>query len=414
MVAAARSVRGEPAGPRSALWAGCTGGAELEVAAELAALGWRPTAVPRRDDVPGGRSAGLTWERGSVYGEADAGALYRTLWAARTPSRVALLLLTTTAETLDDVRRGVGGLDLGRLPDAPFAVRARRVGEHDFRSPDLAGTAGAAVIAAYRRATGRRLPVDLDDPVTEILVELVGARLRVGIALTAASLHRRHYYRFRHHAALKSTLAAVLLVLAGWRADETLLDPMCGGGTVPIEAALAAMRRPPRTGSLPRLEALGLHHPATASSVGAALRAAARGPEGLAPIIGRDRAGRCVRGARDNAAAAGVAAALDLARGDATRLEDVSEVDCVVTNPPYGVRLGRPRDLADLYRRTLAAVADRLRPDGRAVLLTAAKRAAERAAADVGLAVTARRRLSLGSLDAVAYRLERDPSPGGR
>jgi tRNA (guanine6-N2)-methyltransferase len=403
--AAAAPVEG---GPRLPLWASCPGGGEPEVAAELAALGWRPWAgVPPRADVPRGTSAGLLWERGSVYGEADLAAVYRTLWAGRTVSRVAWLLYAGSCDSLDELYEVVRGLDLGWLPDAPFAVVPERHGEHTFGSPDIGRVAGAAVIDAVRAATGRRLPVNLDRPALAVRVELAGARLRVGLELVEESLHRRPYQVVRHHAGLKPTVAAILLLLAGWRPHERLLDPMCGAATIPLEAALAALRRPLRLDPPARLATLGLHDPRLAAEVGDALRAAERPAAGLR-ILGLERFANHVASARRNARAAGLEGVVEIRQGDATTLAGVEGTfDCVVTNPPYGIRAGRPAILDPLYAGALARAAERLAPGGRIVFLTAAPGRAWRAARRAGLRPAGARTLSLGSLDATACLFER-------
>lgn len=400
-------------GPRLELWASCAGGCEPLAAAELAALGWRRLEVARPAGVGSGEAAGLLWERGSVYGEADLAALYRTLWSARTITRVVLLLTATGAATLADIAEVVGGLDLTILPFAPFAVRAERHGEHPFRSPDIATVAGQAVIDRYRAATGQRLPVDLDDPVTVVRVELSGSRLRVGLDLVPGSLHRRPYTANQHPAALKATVASALLLLAGWRREESLLDPVCGGGTILVEAGRAALRRPVGPPGTERLAALGIHDPALAETVAAAVRAAELPPEPLA-IRGVELSPVHLERARRNLAAAGLGGVVEVGEGDARALKGVGEVDCVVANPPYGVRVGSPRMLRPLYTRALASIAERLAPGGRVVWLTPARRIAERAAHAAGLELAAAPRISLGAFDATACLFTPGPAPEDR
>lgn len=392
VVDAARAGVDTTGGPVLGLWASCAGGCEPEAAAELTALGWTDT----------------TQERGSVHGVADLAGVYRTLWSARTVTRVVWRLHVGRAVDLDDVAAAVSDHDLTVLPDAPFAVVAEREGEHPFRSPDLARVAGQAVIDAYWSATGRRLPVDLDEPATVLRVELRGTRLQIGIELTGASLHHRGHLVVRHHAGLKATIAACLLVTAGWRADERLLDPMCGAGTIPLEAGLAALRWPPQRAAPPRLAILGLHEPSLARAVAAGLRTSALPPARL-PIRGLDRGSPDVRAAQANAAAARLDTALALERGDATLLDGIGEVDCVVTNPPYGKRMGRSGMVHGLYGDVLRRVAAVLSPAGRVVFLTSAPKVAASAAERAGLRLEARPAVSLGAFDAYACRFSHEP-----
>lgn len=392
VVEAARAGVHTGGGPVLRLWASCAGGCEPEADAELTALGWTDT----------------NRERGSVHGDADLAGVYRTLWSARTVTRVMWRVHVGSAADLNDVAAAVGASDLTVLPDAPFAVMAEREGEHPFRSPDIARVAGQAVIDAYRSATGRRLPVDLDEPTTVVRVELRGTHLQIGIELTGASLHRRGHLVVRHHAGLKATIAACLLVTAGWRAHERLLDPMCGAGTIPLEAGLAALRWPPRRAAPPRLAALGLHEPSLARAVAAGLRASVRPPRRL-PVRGLDRDRHNVGAARANAVAAHLAEAVQLQRGDAALMDTDDEVDCVVTNPPYGKRMGSSGSVHGLYEKVLARVAAVLSPAGRVVFLTSAPNVAAHAAEQAGLRLDARPAIGLGTFDAYACRFVHEP-----
>ena len=432
VTAAAAAIPRPRQGPTLTLWASTPGGCEVQAAAELAALGWQPAAVPTPPRAQAGWAHGLVWERGSVYGRADVASVLATLRAARTITRVTLLVQATRITTLDDVFATVRHADLPDLPDAPFAVVAERTGRHSFRSPDVARVAGDAVNARHRAATGRRLPVDLEHPTTVVRVEVTEERLRVGCELTAGSLHRRAYYAARHHAGVSPAVAAMLLGHAGWRAHERLVDPFCGAGTIAVEATLAALRHPPRGPGVPdRLAPLGLADDRARAAVDAAIAAARRPtptttpttasstPPATAPtplaVRAREREVAHVRQAWANLAAAGLAdaasarpgGAIDLDRGDARRADAYGTAcDRVVTNPPYGLRAGWRLQLRDLYREALAATAARLAPGGCAVWLITAPRVAAAAAEPHGLVLTSRRAIGLGSFDAFACRFE--------
>lgn len=402
--AAVRAALGEPGVPAMTLWASMPGGCEPEAATELAALGWQPAAVTVSRDDRAGTTAGLRWERGAVYGACDAAGLEATLRAARTVTRVSWLLASTEVDSLADVAAVVRAAPPA-LPDAPFAVVAERHGEHPFTSLDVARHAGDAVIAAHRARTGRRLPVDLEDPVSVVRVEVTHRRLRAGCELTAGSRHRRSDLPRRHRAGLNPVIAAALLSMAGWRPPAALLDPMCGAGTILVEAARAARGLPPPTATGDRLDALGLRD----------RRAAARAEEAVASVAAQRRgsplriSGTDVRpehvaDAQANLEAAGVADAVRVDTGDARHLDAAgdADVDVAVVNPPYGLRLGRSGEMEALYTQCLAALAARLRPGGRVVWLTPSHRVALRAAAAAGLESRGRRPIGLGAFDASA------------
>jgi len=165
---------------------------------------------------------------------------------------------------------------------------------------------------------------------------------------SGALLHRRGYRQATAKAPLRETLAAALLAASGWDGQAPLVDPFCGSGTIPIEAALLARGRAPggaRTFAAERW-------PGVSAGVGNRIRAelaerARTGPIG--PVSGSDRDAGAIAAAVTNAERAGVSGDVSLA------VRSLSAADFpaggrgwVVTNPPYGVRggdAGRVRDL---------------------------------------------------------------------
>ena len=412
LTAAARAAGARRGGPELDVWASCAPGTEPEVAAELAALGWGPPRWPS-GSWPTTTTAGLAWDRGAVHGRADLAATMRTLWTARTVTRVMVRLAVVDLEgehggsdhgdQLKQVHEVITRLDLSRMPHAAFAVRAERRGAQPFRSPELAGVAGQAIIDAVRARTGRRLPVNLEQPVTEVRVELDHQRLRVGYVL-GAGFQRRPWLRAHHHAGLRPTAAAALLGYAGWADGERLIDPLTGGGTIPIEAGLATLRWPVRADDSERMRALGLQDSRLSAEVRADLHAAAGRTRPL-PIRGLERYGNHVATARANRSAAGLDDAVRIDQGDATKMAGVDGFDCLVTNPPYGLRAGNPRVVAPLYEALLVRTSEHLATHGRAVVLTPAEEILRAAAATAGLAIIDERRMTLGKLDVTAFLL---------
>lgn len=196
---------------------------------------------------------------------------------------------------------------------ASFAVRANRVGSHEYTSLDIARVVGDAVIRTVEARRGYRPRVDLDYPSIVVHVDVIEDEALVSIELGGElSWHRRGYRVYDHPAALKPTLAYAMIRLSGAVDGDTVLDPMCGGGTVAIEAALLFEN---------------------------------------SPAVCMDRSPRHIAGARLNASAALVRNRIRFIVGDATRLtEYVREADVLVSNPPYGIRLGSPRQVRRVYR----------------------------------------------------------------
>ncbi len=176
-----------------------------------------------------------------VLPEADPNASLPLNFYGRTLHRVYLLLGLGRASTLQDVRAFAQAVPFHAYlhPEQRFAVRAQRHGSHDFTSMDVAREVGSAVVERVQAHTGQRIRVDLETPDVEIMVELSNDWLLLLLNTSGPPLHRRHHRAFQHFAPLLPTLAAALLRLSTFpRNVDLLLDPMAGGGTIPIEAAL--------------------------------------------------------------------------------------------------------------------------------------------------------------------------------
>jgi len=251
------------------------------------------------------------------------------------------------------------GVEKYVTPYTSFAVRAERVGEHDFSSLEVARVAGDAVIDAVRRAYGERPPVDLDYPAVVVSVDVIHNEIYVSIELGGEmSWHRRGYRIYDHPAALKPTLAYAMILMSGVVDGDTLMDPMCGGGTVAIEAAML------------------LEH---------------------SRMICMDRSRRHIAGARLNARAARVEDRIRFIVGDATRLSSyVEDVDVVVSNPPYGIRMGSPREVRRVYREFLREAVNVVKKS--IVLITTEHRTVRHALEEHGWRITHARKVAHGNL----------------
>jgi len=288
---------------------------------------------------------------GMVTFEADENALYTLHRRARSLHRVLIERIRAEFGSLQDIydiacRLGVTSL---LAPDQTFAVRAKRHGKHDFGSPDVERVVGQPIVDTYRTATATRLPVDLDDPSVVIRVFVRHGRVLIAVDATGGrSLHRRWYRSVEHDAALRPTLAYAMLHVAGYDGTSRLVDPMCGAGTIPIEAALLAADRPPapeHEPSIPDIEFLDADgdwrdrasSPETESAKG-----------GQRPgITARDISDRWLRAARENASVAGVEELIEFRVADATA--ESIQSGTVVTDLPFGTRTSSG-DLSRLYR----------------------------------------------------------------
>jgi putative N6-adenine-specific DNA methylase len=251
------------------------------------------------------------------------------------------------------------------------------------------------VLSAIARAAPHALDVkeeraaddDTDQTVNEqsaddsqlFIVRLVHDECELSADSSGALLHRRGYRREVAKAPLRETLAAAMVLGCGWRPTEALLDPMCGSGTIPIEAAMIAndiapgMRR-----EFAFMHWPNFHPPAWETVLGRARdvaeSAAASGDvgEGAAVIVGSDRDEGAIVAAKRNAERAGVAGLISWRKVSLSEsINEMSQRDAgwLLANPPYGVRLGDTASLRNLYA-TLGRLSA-MRPDWRTGVLTA-------------------------------------------
>ncbi len=287
-----------------------------------------------------------------------------------TAHRVLWTLGEVDARDADSLYRGVRELVRwqGIVPaDKTFAVFATCRDTPAFRDARFAGLrVKDAIVDVVREATGKRPDVSPEDP--DVLVRVSIANGRGIVSLDAAgktSLHARGYRTEAGEAPLRESLAAALPRLAGWDMKSPLVDPMCGSGTILIEAALAARCIAPGTlrndyGFMRWPGFKPARHEAALESLRArALPKTMGSPSGLlpktdAPLIGFDIDAELLAVARANAERAGVAADVQLAVGDATSVTEVPEEGLLVTNPPWGARLGDHASTVELLRAVAA------------------------------------------------------------
>jgi tRNA (guanine6-N2)-methyltransferase len=300
--------------------------------------------------------------RARVFFEGRMDLMYRVNIRARCVHKLMLVLGRGRARGLDEIYQLAKSIDYPEVMrlNQSFAVRTTRVGEHEYTSIDVSAVVGQAVIDSFTEAKSARPRVDLKNPDVEVSVYVRDDEVVIGINTTGESLHKRNYRVYDHPAALKTTLAAGMLMLSGWR-GEGLLDPMCGGGTITIEAALMARRFPPgffrKSLAFTRLV---LYDPkAHREEIEKALEEANRE---IYEIYGFDVSPKHVAGAELNASSAGVHDTISFNVRDATKRETYEGLDVkhVVVNPPYGIRQSKPKAIKDLYAKFLRALSDEL------------------------------------------------------
>ena len=181
-----------------------------------------------------------------------------------------------------------------------------------------------------------------------ILVRFFHDRCTISVDSSGPLLHLRGYRQATAKAPMRETLAAATLIASGWRGNAPLLDPMCGSGTIPIEGAMIARRIPPGLGRRFAFDRWPDFDPTMWQSVVDAARSAML-PSSPVRIIGSDRDAGAVQAATENAIRASVADDVELSVRPLSAIDPPSEMGWLVSNAPYGVRVGDRDRLRNLY-----------------------------------------------------------------
>lgn len=296
--------------------------------------------------------AGAQLLRGGVSFVTDRAGLYRANLWLRCASRVLVTLATFPCSSPQELYQGVHAIPWQEIitPAMTLAVDCSLRDSALTHSGFVALKTKDAVVDRIREACGSRPSVDTASPDVRINVHLVKNVCTVSLDSSGDALDRRGYRLERNEAPLRETLAAAVIALTGWDGTMPLADPMCGSGTIPIEAALIAGRIPPgrrRTFGFQRwldFDSRLWDRIAREAEVG--IR-----PLPLGLINGYDSDGRALGVARRNAAAAGLEGQLHFFHGALEQFSPEGEGGVVIINPPYGMRMGEGDDLRELYCR---------------------------------------------------------------
>lgn len=298
--------------------------------------------------------------RAGVFFRGPLEAGYRACLWSRLASRVLLTLASFPAPTPEDLYAGVRTIDWPEHLDAEgtLAVDGQVAGSRITHSRFAALKVKDAVVDRFREAMGIRPSVDPARPDVRLNVYVHRDRATLSLDLSGESLHRRGYREEKVLAPLKENLAAAILWRAGWpetaAGGGSLVDPMCGSGTLPIEAALAAADiAPGLLRSYFGFLGWRRHDPALwLSLIEEARRRRAEGLARLPAIFGFDADPGAIRIAWANLERAGLVGHVHFERRELSSLKTPpgARPGLVVANPPYGERLGEEGELASLYR----------------------------------------------------------------
>lgn len=334
--------------PISALscFAVCAPGLEPFTALELRGLNLIGSAA-----APGGPSE----MEGGIAFEGGLRALYQANLHLRTASRILVRVGAFYAAAFSELRKKASRLPWERYltPGRPVVIRVTCHKSKLYHSDAVAERlAGALQDRLGQSLPRQKPPADADETATDgplIVARLDHDRCTLSIDASGALLHQRGYRLAVAKAPLRETLAAGLLLASEWDTQSPLLDPFCGSGTIAIEAAcLAHGLAPGRARQFAFMDWPGFD----AGQWGAVLAEAEARRVAAGPVIqASDRDAGAIAAARDNAARAGVAEAIEFSTRAVSAITPPPGPGWIVTNPPYGVRVSNDQDLRNLYAR---------------------------------------------------------------
>lgn len=300
--------------------------------------------------------------------DATAGQLFSmNLWS-RLASRVLVRLAQFEARDFATLEKVAARVPWQRVlkPGATVRLRVTCRKSRLYHSDAVAERVGRGILGAITgsQVVGRAVDdEDDDDAVTQlIVVRFDHDQCTISADSSGALLHRRGWRQAIAKAPLRETLAAAMLTACEWNGAVPLVDPFCGSGTIGIEAALRARGMAPGLGR----EFVMEQWPNADAAVFARVRREAdaqRRPSVGAPIVMRDRDAGACKAALANAERAGVLQDIVVEQGSLsdTALDEIGNTGLLLTNPPYGLRIGDGSDLRALYAR----LGDVLRAGGR-------------------------------------------------
>jgi putative N6-adenine-specific DNA methylase len=294
---------------------------------------------------------------GGIEFKGELSDLYRANLQLRTASRIlARLGNFFYATTFAELQKRASRLPWERFLTAGQPV-ALRVSSHASRLYHTDAVA-RSISSALEERLGQPSPLTRLEDEAEghsaqlIIVRLVDDKCTLSVDSSGELLHKRGYRQAVAKAPLRETLAAALLMASGWDSEAPLLDPFCGSGTIPIEAALMALKLPPGLNrrfacmDWPGFDQAAFNTLRSATSQEASmLYDPGSGPS----ILASDRDAGAIKMAHDNAARAGVEHLIDFKCQAVSSIQPPVGLGWVVTNPPYGLRISAGKDLRNLY-----------------------------------------------------------------
>jgi putative N6-adenine-specific DNA methylase len=284
--------------------------------------------------------------------QGDRELLYRVNLWARLPFRVLMKLGEFPSLDANELIESIQQIEWAKYlnPDLTMAVTVTGKNEQLNHSHFTAVQVKRAITNQQTKEFGDRSNVDIDEPDVRINVHIDKDICTVSLDSSGNSLHRRGYRSAVGDAPLKESLAAALMKMSGWTPDMAFVDPLCGSGTLPLEATMQALNIAPGIFR----DQFGFERwlDFDRDLFDKLLKDAETGEKKdlELTIIGSDRSFEVIQQAKSNAQKSGVERYIQFAQLELAEVEAPSDSGILLCNPPYGERLGRDEDLGAFYK----------------------------------------------------------------
>jgi len=294
----------------------------------------------------------VTTDFTGVHFQGDLALLYRVNLWCRTIFRVLLFIQEVNCETSQQLYQEIKKIDWFEYlnPENTLAIKCTGSNPHLNHTHFTALQIKNAIVDQQRDRTGKRSNIDPDTPDLLVNAHIYQNRCILSLDSSGSSLHRRGYRPAMGLAPLKESLAAALLDLSDWKPDLPFFDPLCGSGTLPLEAAFKSLNIAP--GLYKDKFGFETWHNFDQSVWESILSEAKKQKQSQlqAPIFGSDRDLEVIQQAQRNANLCNLEKHISLKQQELAEIEAPSDRGVIICNPPYGKRIGEVDELGGLYK----------------------------------------------------------------
>ncbi|WP_418222523.1 THUMP domain-containing class I SAM-dependent RNA methyltransferase [Clostridium isatidis] len=292
----------------------------------------------------------LRTENGKVHFEGDEMDIAIANIHLRTADRILINMGEFNAFSFEELYQGTKKINWSDIipKDGIMHVNGKSVKSTLFSVPDCQSIVKKAIVDSMSASYGIK-KFEEDGPLYKIEVSILKDKVTLTIDTSGPGLHKRGYREEAGIAPLKETLAAAMVLISRWKEDFTLIDPFCGSGTILIEAAMIMQNIAPGLCRTFTCETWPTFDEDIFEQVREGAERAIKNKD--IKLLGYDIDGRVLKVARSNAEKAGVAQYIDFHRRNFMDFSSSEKYAFIISNPPYGERLGDKKEVEELYKR---------------------------------------------------------------